>query len=1317
MIFIKLKLEKQDEQRKISDDYDKLFAKDNKLLVILGPPGSGKSTLLEHLKESNPNISDIKPAKVFLMNAFSVDCKKTRLYVDGIDEYRSTSTDKKNVLYEISSKLREIDENVQVVLSCREMDWYGGDDESALKSFINIDPTIYKILPLDVSQQIEFIKLNCPKEELKESLKKKVKNLNIFSNPQMLAMLINVSENSGKELKSKIDLYEEYLMYALEYNRSYKLNNLLFTLDELINYAGYLACFNLLAEIDDLTKLESSIICNNDRFKIDKMETIRKSKIFSKGQFYHRTISEFLLAKFIIKYYLETEAIYQNIEEISLINSYFLQFEKIPTQLRGAYSWLCSLSKSDKLIIRDPYYQLINGDNSLFTPSLKIKLIIWIEEYLSRLEFKGDHIRGDVLAGFYTPELDDFFLNDDYLFETIKNHKSYSYKTFLVQILIDAKQRLSTDLKDKILYFLGDENEEPIHKSYFSKLIQDDYEIVTKLLEELKTKEVRNNNLIDEYLNYLYPEHISIEETVEYLSIYISVEGETEIDNALFLDRTKDEDKRKLIELLFKELYTKDDDSWPEALSNLKNYVENYFQDTIMKYPSTKIDAIYIFNLITSVTNKYLLEGLRLYNDYSNFDYKDWHEQNHKSLSEEFITIYFNSHNSEINSDSVFDFFWKYGYFITEDTPDLLIKFISKDNPAEFNKTLFKQLLWLIRKPCSLINKNKLIKIAEEYGLNDELDQFINPKKKEWQIRNEESQKKRYEIEQVTFKKNTAYFSGKDNKDIVDNWDDISFITNLVRRDVLRMHIPISKELFEQKLKPIIKNFVFKSHINLEIATISAYVDSGVNTIRNIDRVYLNSICLNDWLEFDWESESGRKITENRELVKYLYIVSVSNGLTLDFDTSDFNKSIETYDGRLAFGALTEYIKEIFTSVIPELDFMFISNLLIEDNKEIWKKITFSTEPKGASWKEKLIYFIIEKFNFNLDVEKLLKLKQLASNYITHLLIDSIILILKEKREDFNIESALAVYNMYEYPDIKANLHNNEQSLKIKIIAYLMDCYPDYASFELRNGLLSKKQMLGHYICHQVLNELTKDELEHLKLLMVDNDMWREKINSKLEPLIQQESDGKYYPFDIISLKEMILNKKIISQKMFFDQVVKIIKEIGDEIHAHRDNELSLFYHEIKKDRKNKKEEECRDIILTKLKDKYHGIYEFTKEKHESNNRVDINVKYIPNPKYEVQIECKLDSSAKLADKIKTQLIDLYLVKKEISGIYLIFEFNKVSTRRRKNITNNIPSDYQDRVKIVYYDLTKFNEDKKLIKSKTKVGAKRKVKPKTNKKI
>lgn len=127
---------------------------ENKLVVLLGAPGSGKSSILKKHAEENSDKTELLTVKDIIKYDKKPNETTKVLLVDGLDEHRSISTDKYDVSKELGTHLNGLCNRCRVVISCRELDWYGEDDKTALSIKLNSKACIGYIKPLLIEKSV-----------------------------------------------------------------------------------------------------------------------------------------------------------------------------------------------------------------------------------------------------------------------------------------------------------------------------------------------------------------------------------------------------------------------------------------------------------------------------------------------------------------------------------------------------------------------------------------------------------------------------------------------------------------------------------------------------------------------------------------------------------------------------------------------------------------------------------------------------------------------------------------------------------------------------------------------------------------------------------------------------------------------------------------------------------------------------------------------------------------------------------------------------------------------------------------------------------
>ncbi len=266
---------------------------------------------------------------------------------------------------------------------------------------------------------------------------------------------------------------------------------------------------------------------------------------------------------------------------------------------------------------------------------------------------------------------------------------------------------------------------------------------------------------------------------------------------------------------------------------------------------------------------------------------------------------------------------------------------------------------------------------------------------------------------------------------------------------------------------------------------------------------------------------------------------------------------------------------------------------------------------------------------------------------------------------------------------------------KIKIIDYLMSQFNTNESIQHVNGFQSDKAQCASFLSDFALSLLGEEEGSLLALQNLrrnTDDIWTFRIAHEIDKLNQKESDQLYMTYPIGKIKEYIRSDSIISKKDFFTEVYLRIEKLRAVIEANRGNDKKFFFNQKKGDHKGydpKTEEACRDNIFLRIQDKYDDLI-LTKEMHEADNRVDINIKYSADKSFEVQVECKRDDNKGINTGISEQLIGKYFSSGVQYGIYLIFYFGDKKNKELllQKVNKGILEAYRDKIKIVCIDLT-----------------------------
>jgi hypothetical protein len=360
------------------ESHEIAFFREQDAYVLLGDPGAGKTTLFE--QEATDNVGIYLSARDFL--AFNrTEWQGKTLFIDGLDETRAGKEDVRTPLDAIRGKLDQLG-LPRFRLSCREADWLGGNDQTALNACAPSGKVIVLHLNELTDNDIRTILENDDRVEDVESFMQKAKQFSLeglLHNPQTLDMLIAaVQENNWP--KTKLETYQLACQkMAVEHSDEHKAsrkkqsNNI----EPLLNAAGFLYATQLLAnasafnESDDAS--EGQVCLNTIKIPDDLPCTqALKSRLFTKQYApVHRSVAEFLGARFLAK------KISAGLP-LSRVLALMTGFDGgVVSALRGLMSWLCahSLDARNYLIEIDPLGVVLYGDVQLFSTQTKQQLL------------------------------------------------------------------------------------------------------------------------------------------------------------------------------------------------------------------------------------------------------------------------------------------------------------------------------------------------------------------------------------------------------------------------------------------------------------------------------------------------------------------------------------------------------------------------------------------------------------------------------------------------------------------------------------------------------------------------------------------------------------------------------------------------------------------------------------------------------------------------------------------------------------------------------------------------------------------------------
>lgn len=354
--------------------------------VLLGDPGAGKTEAFK--REAEESGGKYIKARDFVIFDPKVEFKDKVLFIDALDEMRVNGSDNRTPLDHIRKQLNNV-RNLGFRLSCREADWLGESDRTALMLVSpNREVVTLHLDPLTNSDIIEIL-------SKKESISNPVEFINkarnngleeMLHNPQTLNLLVEaVEENSWPHSRSEI--YElACRQLTCEKNpehRAARHHKLIPPSDKLLDSAGYLCAICLLSGNAGLALEEDAT--DNQHFDWRELTTddlplleVLKTNLFksdSENQNVpiHRSVAEYLGARYLSNLIEKNGLPFNRVLALATGND-----GGIITDLRGLMAWVsvhCRTSRS-VLIERDPLGVILYGDVRNFSAEDKQLVLI-----------------------------------------------------------------------------------------------------------------------------------------------------------------------------------------------------------------------------------------------------------------------------------------------------------------------------------------------------------------------------------------------------------------------------------------------------------------------------------------------------------------------------------------------------------------------------------------------------------------------------------------------------------------------------------------------------------------------------------------------------------------------------------------------------------------------------------------------------------------------------------------------------------------------------------------------------------------------------
>src|SRR5574344_1748591 len=1075
---------------------------DNRNVVLLGVPGSGKTILLKHFQKEHERECELVQVKQFIKMPVNIKDRTKDFLLDGFDELRCAATEKESKIYDIVPKLMEIEKKCHTLISCREMDWYGDNDDSALEKYLSYPVKKAYVSPLSRDQKNLFADKYLDDSKKATDFQTKILNnreyQEILNVPQTLVMLLDLfKEHSDTFPTRKIKLYEEYVRLSLEKKKT-NLREGTYNLSEgdVFKYAGYIAYFYMISDLNDIEYGNLLQISDNPDYKFESLKLVVELNLFeNKGHsnFIHRTIAEYLCAHFLYN----QKILKENWSEDRVLELLVSKNGKIPSELRGVYAWFSSMTESKKCFSIDPYGQFLYGDNSLFEIASKMEVVKAIGCYANQVKPYFIHF-GDAYRKeeFYEPELDSFLI-EEYR-EGLKSKNNYLL--FLGLIMTSAKEPTSAILEFS-KEIVAKRDLEFHFKEMFIEYLASDVAYLQERLKEIIDGKVNDpeDEFLDTILSILYPKIILPSKITEYLKKY--KEHDCYRNQFAYLSKKEIslDELSSLVECFYNDKSLKLDDKY-DLLDAVESVIGNYFLKILRSQPP----ETFLQKLFFLAQNNFTLTNGAWY-----YKIKDLQNVDEEIKGQLYLNYLINTTVKNVNDkNDVYYSRKRYlNSFVSTILPrnhiDILKKILNTDKTADFKLEILFEMYTRLRSNAKTSDDadENVSEIASEYGLLDRFKKGISytPSQEivEMMKKNEErvSERKRKTQEMVDANKITLNSMSQDKKENLWQW--------LIKCAIFYLYS--SETEVEDRLGLCLENYremlqILKSKLSqdpqkrvyYEYTNIQSLANDAPSAVRNVDCFYYAILCLNG-------PEDYEKIDDNRFL-EYLYLISVQENNVANSKKAEFMNWFEEK-------RIDDAIR-----IIQDFILMFFGE----------KFYTFTKKEMLKS--EEIVNNLMRTFDFQLDVE-LLKSLELKGNLAA--MRDSLV---KFINMDVSINKN-DTRNLIEMLDFRWHSF----SLKSIICEYhsffiesMMSYFDSENLMAFHSGVQSRTDEAAFYVNNVMLNQL--EGIEGKKLLnglleKSQSKLWKPRLKTRIEEIDEILTDSLKTKITIDDAKELILQK------------------------------------------------------------------------------------------------------------------------------------------------------------------------------------------------
>ena len=1128
----------------------------NRDVILLGVPGSGKTSLLNHFFTDHKKECELWKANEFASPLFSSVKESTKyLLIDGLDELRNASREKESVIYSIVAKLKVIENQCSILISCREIDWYGDNDDAALKKHLTSSFKRFYVSPLSEIQKEEFIDAYINDGEKKELFKKQILHQNyaknLLNNPLTFRMMLELFETKPDEVpQNKMELYKKRVELSVEKAEQNLRNgvNILST-EDVFKYSSYIAFFYLISNIKSINNSVLEKISTEKDYSYDRLQEVCKLNIFERNDkdtteddfcFCHRTIAEYLCAYFLFFQKKNVENIPED-EIVAILTS--KNGDKIPSELRGVYAWYCSMSESAQCFTIDPYSQYLYGDNSLFSLKNKKRVIKAIRNYANNKKPYFIRIVDEPeVNGFYDSELDVFLIGE--YRKALKNRNNYLIFLEMVMTSVEVPSRKMFEFSKKVISIPDLENH---FKYLFLPYLKDEVDFLKCILEKIKNGVMYDpeNELLDNILFILYPNHITPQEIIEWISVY--KETDCFYNHYQYLKKEVElEHKKKLIYSFY--------DKFTSGIS-LDHVLQRTFGGVVVDYLTTL--------LLNFKPDVFFKEQSCLSQKNYNLTYSFWtsNKKYLQCIGEEKKEELYNFYLSGITPQTEEDYGRSYQRqylsdfcvlsLLPKNRIDILLQHI------EFERQTVAKIDLLLRFNRELKSDEgtkdsadaRSMEVAAKYGLAKELENammlHLSPDILKMQQEIAERERKRKEKITRAVKENVKKLGQMSHEQKGNEW---KLLVKCARfylfesESELETRLNINKENYQELLN------ILKEKISLDSRQRFYYEQTNIGYLAQctlimggeMNDLYYCILCLNGCTEYE-------KIDEE-DFLEYLYLISLHYGSALHSKRASFAKWFEKNDSS-AINVLEKYISLFFSNDSEKASLkQFFREISSAEESSIYLKQLqriFQDSFKDSNRRNIIIDRIFTVFNFKLTESFLTSLIDLPKSLSRKR--NSLIHFIK-KDSSLSKEDVETLIEILEFNFHTFSINEIYDTYKFVFVNALMNYFNTNESLEFHNGIQSNIDECAFYTNNVLLNQIVDVwGIELLQKLFKEHkrDLWGPRIKTRIDEINEILADNLQTKKSLCQAKKFALEKRDMKKSWFSSYISNPLYVLG----------------------------------------------------------------------------------------------------------------------------------------------------------------------------